>query len=400
MSLTRVYSNYFSGDVCQKTSRQSATLCRAVVACLIVLFMTGCLPTTSDGPGVLVSQDHLLKDIVMGNARFVPQTQSQIVLTPAHDYWIKSGEAVAAHWDTLEYRWEKLGSECNFDNGPSNDCLICDYCQITNGWEEPSCVGLTVCLGWDAVVVQENFDSSAPAKQVYHYAFTEGGWACENKPEPSDPGCPNADRPLLFFPTDEGLYRIAEPYNGGKEAAAETKLFIVDDGTSRIAAYQLNHEVVDGTNYWTWSVGGTDKWFENFSSELNVTGIRIRKGECVNDPKNGRCLAPLGSAWTKPSRILFLPGYSGTVSGYGGESDLVCHDDPSGTEGFYIDLSACRTSNDASPSIVPKFVTPTYQFNPNRSNEQITWLVEFNANEGAEPITPGEKLIIEFLIQG
>jgi hypothetical protein len=88
------------------------------------------------------------------------------------------------------------------------------------------------------------------------------------------------------------------------------------------------------------------------------------------------------------------------VSGYGGESDLVCHDDPSGTEGFYIDLSACRTSNDASPPIVPKFVTPTYQFNPNRSNERITWLVEFNANEGAEPITPGENLIIEFLIQG
>jgi hypothetical protein len=254
-------------------------------------------------------------------------------------------------------------------------------------------------LGWDAVVAQENFDSSAPRKQVFHYSFTEGGWICDNKPEPSEPGCPNADRPLLFFPTVEGLYRITEPFNGGKETAAETKLFIVDAGTSRIAAYQLNHQVVDGTNYWTWSVGGGDKWLENFSSQLNVTGVRIRKGDCVNDPNNGRCLAPLGSAWAKPSRILFLPNYNGTVSGYAGESDLVCHDDPAAAEGFFINLSACRTSNNTPPSIVPKFVTPTYQFDPNRSDERITWFVEFNVNEGAEPITPGEKLIIEFLIK-
>ena len=90
----------------------------------------------------------------------------------------------------------------------------------------------------------------------------------------------------------------------------------------------------------------------------------------------------------------------------GGDAAFVCHDNPNAdpTEGYYIDLKNCRTSNATNSNMEDKDVTPTYlKFGGMSGNarplDRVTWLVEFNVNEGADPVSSDSILMIEFIIE-
>lgn len=111
----------------------------------------------------------------------------------------------------------------------------------------------------------------------------------------------------------------------------------------------------------------------------------------------------------RPSRILFLPDFPdwGTVTGHPGESSHRCYSNPNAGDGNFIKLDICRERYDHSVNqTVQKDATLAYEFI--QADKKLTWLVEFNASEGADadltkpgndPMPANAPLIIEFTIQ-
>lgn len=85
--------------------------------------------------------------------------------------------------------------------------------------------------------------------------------------------------------------------------------------------------------------------------------------------------------------------------------DYDCYSSLNGNAGAFINLLSCRQADN---TLIPLFVTPTYEILPARPSERLSWWVEFNVAEGADadlttpapdPMQVGAKLVIEFTIQ-
>lgn len=357
-----------------------------VLLILILALWAGavsCHRTVALNVGSTINEDHLLKEYELDNARFEPRSTTP--LQPSVNYWLRSGDTVDAKWDTFEFHWERLGTSCDFRNPPNNDCRTCDYCSPPADLRGPPCFGTILnSTGWKGVVAHDGFVLTDTPKVVVEYGST-GHLS----------GCPN-NTPASFDPAMNATYQLIKPENSG--VAAESKIHVVPGGTIQWAAYQLKHEVVDGRDYWMWSVGDAgQKWLENYSAGLRVTDVRIRRGECIAEPSSGDCIAPETSPLATASRLLFLPSFPNwaTVAGHPQESSHRCYLDPNAA---YIRMTACRETY--APGQLPaiqKIVTPTYE---NISSlEKLTWFIEFNTAEGGEAMTAGEPLIIEFKIE-
>ncbi len=349
--------------------------------------------------------------------------QSTLTLQPSLDLWLKQGEQVAVKWETFEFHWERVGAMCDFSSNTSTaDCNICNYCLNPSARNEPPCFGKTL----------EN-DFSTPFDLVMHEGFipTLEPKTVLSIPSPQMPdGCRGRSTPIAFQPETSATYQITIPEtysgvaNSALNVAAETKIHVVKDDLTQTAAYRLKRETVDGTHYWTWEdPGDSNRWQENFSPNLRVTDVQILKGRCEPDPASGKqCAIPDNVEVVAPSRLFFLPNFRAnnpdTVSGYFGEAQHRCYADLSAANGFYFNLRACRERFETNPPINEKFATPTYESTPERPLEKLTWLVEFNPNEGGDvdlntncvvnppnPLVgcevPGEneELIIQFIIK-
>ncbi|HEX5085322.1 MAG TPA: hypothetical protein VFY40_25065 [Blastocatellia bacterium] len=352
----------------------------------------------------------MIKEIEVENVRFEPQGLP-FSIQPAHVYWLRHGDAIAPRWDTHEFHWERKGAMCDFiDNTSTEDCKVCDYCNLPPSIEGPPCMGVHPIYfpGALDVVADSGFIQTDNPQVVLSYIFRGTGdvlGACANNTNPS--------YQLIFFePATSGLYRLQSEQTVRFRGATngEIKLHVVEKGAglAQKTAYQLTRQTVDGANYWTWTIEGNPLWLENFSPNLRVTDIRILRGVCGDGSAQGRqCAIPNESVPVKPSRILFLPGFQGTVSGHPGESSHRCYGNQNASGGNFINLDSCRETYNANQTI-QKPATPTYESDPAGSMEKLTWLVEFNINEGADadlttpspdPMPADTPLIIEFTIQ-
>ena len=381
---------------------------------LIATILAGWIMTDSCFKGVAGSQGfagYREKEIELGEFRFEPIINfhgQAFELARAQNLWLKSGEQVAVKWNTFEIHWELAqdGVNCLFDGTEDvNQCSVCDLCTA-NGCTIPH-TGAFIIDRYNALLSYESFISEGATPDV---VSTLGGGEFER-------GCPSSSTaPITFSPDTNMLVRMLVPIHDG-DVAGETKIHILQPGQRDTTAYQLTKENIDGTDYWKWQVP-EDPWLENFSPNLRVTSIRVLKGRCMSDPISGKCIPPAESPTVEPSRILFLPGFAGTVMNYqGGEPLHRCYANTAGTEdGSFINLDTCR--QDYGLGTLPtstKSVTPTFEFLPDNRLTPITWLLEFNTAERGDanlstpcsinaPFTgcdapTNEDLIVEFTIQ-
>ncbi len=366
---------------------------------LNILLMPGCkrfIPLGAEIDGFI------LKEEEMDNVRFEPQGLP-FSIASARAYWLRRGDVIAPRWDTYEWHWERKGAMpmCGFvDNTSAGDCQVCDFCNPPVSVDGPPCMGkstnnLTFGRGTLEVIVDTGFiqtDNPQLVSDLSPNIFA---------------GCSNATQgPLGFFePAASGLYRLrsafGEAFKFKGATDAEIKLHVVETsaGLAQKTAYQLTRQTVDGKDYWAWTIDGDPLWDENFSPNLRVTDIRILRGRCADGSAQGKqCAVPSESVPVKPSRLLFLPSFLGTVSGHPGEASHRCYSAPNASGGNFINFDSCRETFNANQTI-QKLATPAYESDSSRSLEKLTWLVEFNTIEGADAMQPDAELIIEFTIQ-
>jgi hypothetical protein len=383
------------------------------VLVLYWLLAAGCVRRIDGTTGTIEADGFVLKEVEIENARFEPQGLP-FAIQPARAYWLRRGDVMAPKWDTFEWHWERKGQMCDFPgnvNTPGGDCQVCNFCNLPSSLAGEPCFGIHPLFadGVLDVVADAGFISTETPMRIVSYAGNSAAVSetCANNPR--SPALP-------FTPAVSGVYRYANnPINRfviKGDTDGEIKLHVVESGPglAQRTYHALKRETVDGTNYWTWVVGGSPLWLENFSPNLRVTDIRVLRGKCADGSAQGQeCAVPNESVPVKPSRLLFLPDFQGTVSGYPGESQHRCYSNPTATGGNFINLDACRTtySPNALPT-VPKFALPTYESDPARPLERMTWLIEFNTNESADadvstpandPMPADAELIIEFTVQ-
>ncbi|MGH9754443.1 MAG: hypothetical protein ACREA2_16820 [Blastocatellia bacterium] len=364
------------------------------------------------------------------NVRFEPITNPSI--QPALGYWLKLGDEVAPRWDTFEWRWQRKGEMCNFsDNTSTEDCKVCDQCLdpafISTG---PPCDRISIAWnpGWVEVVKDPGFISTDNPEKIFDYIQSPGSvpWLA----------CSGNSSPPVFTPETSGRYSIRsnQPFKFIGATNAEIKLYVVAPDSAQRTPYQLTGKLSENVNdgngnietheYWTWTMGGDPIWLENFSPNLRVTNVRIFKGICADGSAQGKqCAVPTESVPVRPSRVFFLANFANQVDNYaGGTTQYRCYSAPDaadGIEGNFINLISCRkecardaaTNTCTSTQAETRDVVPTYLVDSvtgARPMERLTWVVEFNTNEGADAdlTTPGNnpmpsdaKLIIEFTIQ-
>jgi hypothetical protein len=388
------------------------------VVLLNILLTAGCLPSTGGNTGAIVVDGFELREFEMEQVSFVPQNLSSSIpeIHPASVYWLKLGDAIAPRWETHEMHWVRNGAMCGFlENGSDGDCQVCDVCHPPSPTTGPPCMGVNPVYapGVLEVVAEPGFLPTDNPQQVLGYEFRGGDVsnACAN----------STQGPLSFFqPATSGLYRLRSNqkmiFTGDMKDGIKLHVVGMGAGLEQQAAYELMRQTVDQKDYWTWTIQG-DPWQENFSPNLRVTDIRIFKGECVPDPTQGKqCAIPDYKMFVKPSRILFLPDFTGSVSMHGEESQRRCYSgpDPQNDEidGNFINLYSCRpecaadsmTGTCTSTQTIRKNATPAYDPIPtsadaDRAKRRQTWLVEFNTAEGADAVTANDSLIIEFTIR-
>ena len=375
------------------------------VVLLNSLLMPGCVPLVRTGA---VHQGHLLKGYEFDNVRFDPLDSlgNPLPIRSASAYWLKLGEKVALRFDTYEVHWERDGASpmCGFiDNTSAGDCQICDFCNPPPSFDGPPCFGV-IGVADDYVfkiVAHEGFIETNNPKSIIELPHRRILEAC---------GSPFL--PVIFQPEASGLYRTmprAASMNFKGETNGEIKLHVVE--TTAKAAYPLTRrmldcstadcQMADGTNYWTWPIEGNPLWAESFSPNLRVTDIRILRGPCGDgSAQGGECDITIAREPVKPSRILFLPNFESTVAGHDNEATNRCYSNPNASDGNYINLLSCRERYDYPLNLItPKSVTPTND--PAEAMKRLTWLVEFNTNEGADDMSMSldAGLVIEFTIQ-
>lgn len=407
----------------------------AVSGCLLafvllnILPAAGCLKQTNVTTGTEF-HGFVFEGFEAENVRFEPLTNPSI--QPALGYWLKLGDAVAPRWDTFEWRWQRKGEMCNFsDNTSTEDCKVCDQCLdpafISTG-EPCDRISPVWNPGWVEVVKDPGFISTDNPEKILDYIQSPSSvpWLA----------CSSNSGPPVFTPETSGRYSVRsnQPFKFIGATNAEIKLYVVAHDSAQPTPYQLTGKFSENVNdgngnietreYWTWTMGGAPIWLENFSPNLRVTNVRIFKGICADGSVQGKqCAIPAESVPVRPSRVFFLANFANQVDNYAGGTTLYrCYSAPDaadGIEGNFINLSACRkdcfrdatTNTCTSTQAETRDVVPTYLVDSvigARPMERLTWVVEFNTNEGAdadlmtpdkEPMPSDAKLIIEFTIQ-
>lgn len=374
-----------------------------------ILLLAGCLSPRDGGTGSVTNDGFRLKEHEIRNARF--ELGNPQIIKPARILWLNTlnqGNAVYPKWDTFEFHWEREGEICGFAaSGSNSNCEVCDVCAPPRP-DTPVCqVAPSFTGGYLQIGLDEGFVKTENPKSVFQYV---GTYAVNKIPET----CSNSNNPFSFQPQQDGLYRIMFDPNIVSvitgAADGEIGIHIVKPGLSEteMPTYKLTYMSVDATNYWTWATDGDDLWTENFSPDLRVVKVQFFRGNCADGSMRGeKCKIPSEPTPVKPSRILFLPAFLNTVMGHPGEASHRCYTNSSVNTDNSISIFNCHGTFAPNPT-QQKVVTPTYEVFPSNPDQKLTWLAEFNTNEGgdADLLTPGNQpmpsdadLIIQFIIE-
>lgn len=452
--MTRIRTSGFSMKIISAKLRRLLSThpyriagCGFLLAVLLHSLLTaGCARGAGGGGGGggnvgLEVDGFVLKEEEIEGLRFVPGEIDpmgnfiQLDIQPAKAYWLIAGEGIAPRWDTFEWHWERKGAMCAFnDNTSTDDCKVCNYCSLP-----PNVPGGPPCFG-----ERPDFGDGR-----YDIVYDEGFIQTDNPKFETDlvnsfnPATGSSVNPhaacssnssvtgLTYFRPTNALYYMRSgqslTFMGRTMDEDEIKIHVVPADGPRTTAYQIPDkftETENGANgpethdYWVWTMDLSSLWDENFSPNLRVTDIRIFKGKCSVDPTlGGKCAIPPLSLPVKPSRILFLPNFRtiGSVALHLGVSSHRCYSVPNISDPFlgnFINLASCLETSptNTTPSPQRKDVTPAYDTDsgPPLVRRPLTWLIEFNTNEGADadltksgldPMPPNAELIIEFTIQ-
>lgn len=344
--------------------------------------LPACVPTKrceANGDGATLNCTYTGPE--MQNARFEVAGESS--LHPSNTIWLREGESVIPLWDTFTMQFTYGDELCDFSNFTqfTDDCALCDYCDETPASFQ-RCNAHPAFFGTNAqVVFFEGFiEAETPGQSI----------ELDNGPSVFG-GCSAAGyAPTLITPTDNGTYQLLAPeYSSSPYSIlAQKKVFVIKDQLSQSASYRLTrHPESNASVVWfKWAVAGDPVWEDNFTTTLRVGLVRVLKGGMV----------------VRPSRIVLRPAFNPGLPVFN-QDTIRCYANQNTADGD-IDLTRCRTSPNGATQL--EDLTPTYY--KLQMMDLLTWIVEFNPNEGADadpttpaldPIDPNDSLTIEFTIQ-
>ena len=125
--------------------------------------------------------------------------------------------------------------------------------------------------------------------------------------------------PVTFTPNDNFTYQLLAPDVSSPTVPptpaelARKKVFVIQDGLTQPANYELEHYVTDSsgtppTAWYSWTVRGNPIWEDNFTAGVRVANVRILTGRPSSDPVTGRFRLD-DQKIVRPSRIVFLRGF-------------------------------------------------------------------------------------------
>jgi len=354
-----------------------------ILLLLVALMIFGCVRTDVLDAGTEFYGYIFVKND-LGNLRFeLAQPPGETIIHPSENLRIHLGEQISFKWDKFYGYWRRPDAMCNFNatSVSSESCRICQDCNPTESERSVEPCNHIVYGGGDVSLLIAEYKNFAidDSNKKYVIEAPSITWLCPTN--------------LRYAPEFDATYRLF----GGVGFYGETKVFTYS-GAPRSVQYQLTKRVVDGTTFWAWSVGGDPKWIENYSPALRVTNVRVFAAACGVDANSNECTLPMEAIPVKPSRILFVPNLGSTLAGVD-EKGLRCYSEQRQNEATkaFINLPKCL-SEYGSTSPTERFSTPTYF--QDRENDRLTWLVEFNTNEGGDDMTNATNLIIQFDIEG
>jgi hypothetical protein len=341
------------------------------------------------------------------NARF--EVVGQSPLHQSNTIWMSSGEELVSLWGTFTL-YVTVGPEtCDFANltNYTHACSVCNLC------DDP--LYLQRCR-FNAFVPSpgEADDFYFPKVLAFPGGSTEGE---ELFLLDFFTGCSAFGfSPVPFAPNDNFTYQLIPPTaSPSLEELARKKVFVIQDGLTQPANYELEHYITDSsgtppTAWYSWTVRGNPIWEDNFTSSVRVANVRILTGRPSSDPVTGRFRLD-DQKIVRPSRIVFMrsfvpssPASPSDILNHADERVQRCYADP-GKEDGDISLTNCRTAVGNNNGILFD-TTPTYV--KAQPADQLTWVAEFKASEGADfdPTTPAfdsipanAPLVIEFTIE-
>jgi hypothetical protein len=355
---------------------------------LSVVMATGCVPTANSSE-VTEREDFLLMGLQLDNARFEP-----FLATPYHSflgpYWLVKGEAMALRYDTFELHWQRtdVPTACTFfDNTQTNDCQVCDFCAVDRDHlaiEHAPCFGTQPVLEYpNAIVSLSNFFRDSMPFTVRGLGGLETARGCAHRTDP-----------VTFVPEKNAIFQLRIPLKIPIDLAppailTERAIHVVEPQQTVKIAYQLKSNVVDGRQYWQWStedilVGNNPNpfWWENFSSRLHVSEVRFFKGTCERNPNTAICEHRYESIPVRPSRVQFIPNFTGSISTNPADMNNRCYQDPNHLDVMNLDFCRGTFNPNTNLGTTPKFLTPTFEMG--NELQKLTWFAEFNINEGGD----------------
>lgn len=358
-----------------KTTRTVILATAAVVILSLLTF--ACVPKVSIG-GLRLG-DYTFQRNEISNLRW--EMIQAVPLHPSENLSLKKGEEFTVLWDKFYGLWEREGAMCTFNdlNVSTDECRVCQDCNP---------------MGTERNIL--------PCRQVFYSHEDIGSFEILEFPgfftmPENARSAYRAASASFICPTDIKLTATEDAtfqFPGPQKLFGETKVHVYTDSPKSVA-YQLRRQTIDNKSYWTWSIEGIGKWIDNYSAALMVANVRIYNKPCAIDTNSGDCVVPSIAERIKPSRILFLPSFAGSVDAIN-EKAFRCYsaDTEDAETRSYIDLRNCLTEYRGAPG--QKLTTPTYM--QGAEFDRLTWLVEFNTNEGGAVVPNDAQLIIEFAI--
>ncbi len=378
------------------------------LACLMLgVALTACVPYQDCTKAGVAGAECSFTGPEILNARF--EVVGQSPLHQSTTIWMSSGEELVSLWDAVNF-YVTVGPEtCDFENFTTytHECSICNQC------DDP--LYLQRCR-FNAFIPSsgEADDFLFPKVIAFAGGSTEGEelFLLDFFSGCSAFGFP----PVPFAPNNNFTYQLIPPTASPSVAElARMKVFVIQDGLTQPAGYELEHYVTDSsgappTAWYSWTVRGNPIWEDNFTAGVRVAKVRVLTGRPGSDPVTGRFRLE-DQKTLRPSRIVFLrsfvpsdPRSPSDILNHPDERTQRCYVDPGKQDGD-ISLTNCRTAFGNNTGILFD-TTPTYV--KAQPADQITWVAEFKASEGADfdPTTPGfdpvptnALLAIEFTIE-
>lgn len=354
----------------------------SVALLLLLLLLAGCVGEGELGADTKLENYTFVKT-ELGNLRFelMPAGSSAIV-HPSLNFRLHLGDEIAFKWDQFYGFWQREGAMCTFSQGTGSteECRVCQDCNPTAGRGDIPC----------RLVHFRGDDVSFMVNEYKNFVVTPDNRKAVIVGSSQDWLCPLG---VKHAPESDATYQIPSE----KGVHGETKVFVYS-GSPRSVQYQLSPVQLDGKTYWTWRVGGDLKWIENYSPTLKVTNVRIFEAACGLDMASNECTVPQDAPLVKPSRILFLTDLASSLDQLTA-SAFRCYSEERQNEitKSFIDLGKCITTYQGTKP-EPRFLTPTYLHES--VNDKVTWLVEFNTDEGGIDASMITNLIIQFDIEG